>query len=163
MHQYMRGNWHFDQRRLHILGNCKRCPSHADQATRECSESMPKAPAISFWSQVPELMWHWNSLPTDPATSRSPCLSHLSVFEFGGGILRTKPSLNSHDWATTDQKFSVKDAVKFGVEGRWHISWGLKFVQNKHEHFAAKQNFATFLPCPKLITCTITKYVWLQL
>ena len=83
----MRGTWHFGARRLHRMGTCRWCPSRADQATQECSESMltdPRRLQFLSWARFPRLMWHWTGLQIDPVTSRSPYLSHLSVWEPGG-------------------------------------------------------------------------------
>ena len=83
----MRGTWHFGARRLHVMGTCRWCPSRADQETQECSESMltdPLCQQFLSWARFPRLMWHWTGLQIDPVTSRSPCLSHLSVKEPGG-------------------------------------------------------------------------------
>ena len=57
VHQYMRVAIHFRARHLHVMRICRCCPSRADQAAQERSESMltdPRRLHFSLLSQVPE-------------------------------------------------------------------------------------------------------------
>ena len=113
-----RGTWHFGARNLHIMGTCRWCPSRADQATQERSESMltdPRRLQFLSWARFLKMLWHWTALPINPVTSRSPCLSHLPVSEPGGEFSGLSIPWTSHDGLWQTRKFLPKT--------RWNLRW----------------------------------------
>ena len=158
----MRGTWHFGAQRLHVMGTCRWCPSRADQATQERSESMLKDPRrLPFlsWARFPRLMWHWTALAIDPVTSRSPCLSHFPVSEPGGEFSRLSLPWTSHGLGCDRPENFCQKRGEICGGGSVANFLGAQLCAKQARKFRRKispqisplekQSFATFLPWPK--------------